>query len=163
MDFKIIKYTNDDIIKAAECCASDYYPTSCHVCPLKGARCSQIMTKAVADLLKNQKEDNERLYNENNALISAQETLQKHIEKQNAEIERLQKENKILSVNADNAFQDGLNEAQDLYAEQIKNEIRAQAIEEFAERLKEYSKWYSYVTLRDIDNLVEEMVGDTDA
>ncbi len=43
------------------------------------------------------------------------------------------------------------------------SEIRAEAIKEFAERLKEYSKCYSYVTPRDIDNLVKEMVGDTDA
>lgn len=55
------------------------------------------------------------------------------INRQQAEIERLEKENKILSENADTAFQDGLNEAQDLYAEQVKNEVRAEAIKEFAD------------------------------
>lgn len=55
------------------------------------------------------------------------------INRQQAEIERLKRENKILSINADNAFQDGLNEAQDLYAEQVKNEVRAEAIKEFAD------------------------------
>lgn len=60
------------------------------------------------------------------------------INRQKAEIERLQKENKILSVNSDTAFQDGLNEAQDLYAEQIKNEVRSEAITEFADRLRKY-------------------------
>lgn len=64
-----------------------------------------------------------RLKAENEALISAQETLQKHIEKQ---IEK----------------------------------AKAEAIKEFAERLKKYSELYSYVTPRDIDNLVKEMVGD---
>lgn len=56
---------------------------------------------------------------------------------QKFEIERLKKENKILSKNADTAFQDGLNEAQDIYAEQIKNEVRAEAIREFAERFED--------------------------
>lgn len=55
------------------------------------------------------------------------------ITRQQAEIERLKRENKILSKNADNAFQDGLNEAQDLYSEQVKNEVRAEAIKEFAD------------------------------
>ena len=55
------------------------------------------------------------------------------INRQQAEIERLEKENKILSENADTAFQDGLNEAQDLYAEQVKNKVRAEAIKEFAD------------------------------
>ena len=40
------------------------------------------------------------------------------------------------------------------------SEVRTEAIKEFAERLKEYSECYSYVTPRDIDNLVEEMEGD---
>ena len=38
------------------------------------------------------------------------------INRQKAEIERLKRKNEILSVNADTAFQDGLNEARDLYA-----------------------------------------------
>lgn len=59
------------------------------------------------------------------------------IDRQRARIEKLKKENKILSINADTAFQDGLNEAQDLYAEQVRQEIKSEAIKEFAERLKE--------------------------
>ena len=59
------------------------------------------------------------------------------IKRQQAEIERLKRENKILSINADNAFQDGLNEAQDLYAEQVKNEVRAEALEEIEEDFNE--------------------------
>lgn len=59
------------------------------------------------------------------------------ITRQQAEIERLKRENKILSINADNAFQDGLNEAQDLCAEQVKNEVRAEALEEIKEDFNE--------------------------
>ena len=35
------------------------------------------------------------------------------------------------------------------------SEVKAEAIKEFAERLKEYTKLYSYITPRDIDNLVK--------
>ena len=57
--------------------------------------------------------------------------------RQKAEIERLKRKNKILSINADTAFQDGLNEARDLYATEVENEIKVGAVREFAERLKE--------------------------
>ena len=62
------------------------------------------------------------------------------------------------------AFQDGLNEAQDLYAEQVKTEIKHEAYKEFAERIKEKAMqkfdWNEYVEVEDIDNLVKEMVCD---
>jgi hypothetical protein len=92
------------------------------------------------------------------------------INRQHAEIERLNIENEILSKNADNAFQDGLNEAQDLYAEQVKAEIKSEAIKEFAERLKQKSEYYEngqgwegrICYEDDIDKLLKEMVGDTE-
>lgn len=46
------------------------------------------------------------------------------INRQKAEIEQLKVKNEILIKNADTAFQDGLNEAQDLYASQIRNEVK---------------------------------------
>ena len=89
------------------------------------------------------------------------------INRQKAEIERLKKENTILSKNADTAFQDGLNEAQDLYALQIKNDIKAMAIKEFAERLKgivnfdiQRKRFDEEYMETEIDNLVKEMVGE---
>ncbi len=48
----------------------------------------------------------------------------------------MQKENKILSRNADTAFQDELNERRELFTP----EIKAEAYKEFAERLKEYAE-----------------------
>ena len=63
--------------------------------------------------------------------------LRETIHRQAAEIERLERYNEILTINADTAFQDGLNEAQDLYAEQIKDEIKSKAIKEFAEMLND--------------------------
>ena len=79
------------------------------------------------------------------------------INRQKAEIERLNIENEILSKNADTAFQDGLNEAQDLYAEQVKAEIKAEAIKEFAVRLKcGVPQETGVIRCSDIDNLVKE-------
>ncbi len=49
--------------------------------------------------------------------------------------ERLREENKILSVNADTAFQDGLDENRDLFKKAVEPEIRAETIKEFAKRL----------------------------
>lgn len=88
--------------------------------------------------------------------------LKKNIEL-NIEIARLKLKNEILSKNADTAFQDGLNEAQDLYAEQVKAEIKSEAYKEFAEHLKE--RWSNnYYDSPDVDfdefvdNLLKEMV-----
>ena len=88
------------------------------------------------------------------------------INRQKAEIERLEKENTILSQNADTAFQDGLNEAQDLYAEQVKAEIKSEAYKEFAERIKirfagtlQCSSW---VIQKAVDNILKELVGEDD-
>lgn len=46
-------------------------------------------------------------------------------------INQLQKEKEILSANADNAFQEGLNENRELF----KNEVKAEVIKEFIEKL----------------------------
>lgn len=59
------------------------------------------------------------------------------INRQKAEIKGLHKENKILSVNADTAFQDGLNENRDLFKKEVEAEIKAETIKEFAKKLCE--------------------------
>ena len=92
------------------------------------------------------------------------EILKKNIEL-NIEIARLKLENEILSKNADTAFQDGLNEAQNLYAEQVKAEIKAEAYKEFAEHLKEMwsNNYYDSPDVdfdEFVDNLLKEMVGE---
>lgn len=83
------------------------------------------------------------------------------------EIERLQKENTILSQNADTAFQDGLNEAQDLYAKQVKAEIKSEAYREFAKKIHEELRMYGVkdkfnkaVFLNVVDNAKKELVGE---
>lgn len=87
------------------------------------------------------------------------------IDRQKAEIERLKKKNKILIKNADTAFQDGLDENRDLFKKEVEPEIRAEAIKEFAERLKEKAddhvlaegEFETMIFADDIDNLVKEM------
>ena len=92
------------------------------------------------------------------------EILKKNIEL-NIEIARLKNKNEILSKNADNAFQDGLNEAQDLYAEQVKSEIKSETYKEFAEHLKEMwsNNYYDSPDVdfdEFVDNSLKEMVGE---
>lgn len=92
------------------------------------------------------------------------------INRQKAEIKRLKEDNKILTINADNAFQDGLDEAKDLYS----HEIKAEAVKEFAKRLHKdiddfrekremvmlpYTEGALLYVERKIDNLVKETVG----
>lgn len=98
-------------------------------------------------------------------LYEALQTMFALINRQQAKIERLKKENKILSINADTAFQDGLN-----YAEQMKAGIKSESVKEFAERLKnkieidlscgvDSAYYLDDVLFNDIDNLAKEMVG----
>ena len=86
---------------------------------------------------------------------------EEEINRQKAEIKRLKRENEILSVNADTAFQDGLNEARDLYATEVENEIKDEAVREFAEKLKDIYSVHDGLHLT-IDTLVKEMIGDVE-
>ena len=102
--------TDKDIVKALECCG---IKNDCKGCYFNTHESGDI---CVREIVKN-------AFN--------------LINRQKAEIERLKRKNEILSVNADTAFQDGLNEARDLYATEVENEIKVEAVREFAERLKE--------------------------
>ena len=125
--------------------------------------CSQITANAALDLINRQKAENINLKGHLRQLKSRYDNAK-------AEIERLENKNEILTKNADTAFQDGLNEAQDLYAEQVKAEVKSEAIKEFAYRLKQKSEYYEngqgwegrICYEDDIDKLLKEMVGDTE-
>lgn len=144
--------TDKQIMQALNCCTSK--SISCQKCPLLSkSKCERELIQYSFELINRQQAEIE---------ICAET-----IKRQDKEIERLKKENKILSKNADTAFQDGLNEAQDLYAEQVKNDVRTEAIKEFAERLGDYKEYrynencdfVPYVRLSDIEKVVYEMVG----
>ena len=128
------------------------------------------ITFEVFESFNRQKADIEELKSKNSNLTSDLSSLRNDLSSAKAEIERLQKENTILSQNADTAFQDGLNEAQDLYAKQVKAEIKSESYREFAERLRKKSKLKtvghgevaSMFDEYEIDNLLKELVGEDD-
>lgn len=109
------------------------------------------------------KEKADRLYlvQANEALIAGQETLQKALAEKNAEIERLQ---------ANNSSMQSTLAKMSMGVEQAK----AEAIKEFAERLKGMAQPYEVTTayadyvdieaieIEEINNLVKEMTGDTE-
>ena len=85
------------------------------------------------------------------------------INRQKAEIEKLKSKNEILSHNADNAFQEGLNECRELFEPEIKSE----AYKEFAEKLENeincrttLSREQDKNVIHIMHNLLKEMVGE---
>lgn len=125
--------TDNDIVEALKLCTTQDGSIPCYDCPCWNddeQKCEGIDYTATLDLINRQK----------------------------AEIEKLKSENEILSRNADNAFQEGLNECRELF----EPEIKAEAYKELAERLKNIGCQegaYGLVSVFEIENLLEEMVG----
>lgn len=127
------KFTDEEIIKALQYCAKLH--SDCEECPLYCDYPVCKCEKYILDLINRQKK----------------------------EIEKLKSKNKILSRNADNAFQEGLNECRELFLPEIKSEV----YKEFSKEIKEeISKVYdnNSVVLREHykthkDNLNYEFIG----
>ena len=122
--------TDEQIIKAVDVCTTG----TCRGCPyhvLGTAGCISILMKDVFGLINRQK----------------------------AQIESLREENRILSHDADTAFQEGLNENRDLFKKEVEPEIKAEAYKEFAERLCE-GKVSNDKTVIEAKVLLKEMVGE---
>lgn len=113
--------------------------------------------KAWEDVIKYEFVPNERFIDETLELIRCK----------NAEIERLQKENEILSTNADNAFQEGLNESRELFKQEVEAEIRAEAVKEVFERLKKAGAYNNAGLIlfveKDLDSIFKEAEGEVNA
>lgn len=138
------KFTDEEIIKALECCA---YSDGCERCQYsKQCNGGEHLINAL-DLINRQKAENEKLNIELKAMRGAANSYK-------AEVERLKKENKILSHNADTAFQDGLNEVRELFAP----EIKAEAYKEFAKFLIDKSS-KGLLRTGDLPDYVKEMAG----
>lgn len=153
------RYTDEEILKALECCLCD------------NSECLQCQNKELCEM------ERDELAVRTLDLISSKVL---EIDRLKAEIKRLHKENKILSRNADTAFQDGLNECRELFAP----EIKAEAYKTFAEKLKEeflnlqynantdrknvkieelkqQMDWLLHtVAIETVENLLKEMVGE---
>lgn len=135
--------TNKEIIKAFKCCNLVTY--SCEDCPFhKDEKCTA------------------------NNIGNIEKTIADILDRQQAEIERLKEGCKKL-VEKQNLYKENMQATREYQIEQAK----AEAIKEFAERLMEksintYRYDYQndisihekYVTEKDIDNLVKEMVGE---
>ena len=111
----------------------------------------QVLNAAI-DLITHQQAELENLKVENQSLRGAANSLKMHYEEAQAEIERLQKEVNLVSIQ----FQD---------LQERTYEIKAKAYKEFVEKLK--NKWFDEhydspdVDFDDfIDNLLKEMVGE---
>lgn len=191
-DTNVGKMTDSEIVKALECCIG-IVGGKCYECPYKDIHgCEGKLIKNTLDLINRQKAENEKLQDlmvkndamiakqeveierlnavvdkadaevgvlleKLNATIAGQETLQKYIAEKNAEIEKLK--------SGKNVF---------LFAENTKNEIKAEAYKEFAERLKERREIVGYdrdleldiygshihIDIDEFNNILKELVGD---
>lgn len=115
--------TDNEIIKALECCSTGIFVCDTEACPLKDsvpdtiAACRFELVILALDLIN-------RLQADKEALIAGQETLQKALAEKDKEIERLKAENELLQRNADEAFQEGLNENRSLFVKEVIQEIQ---------------------------------------
>ena len=63
MEISELKFTDEEIIKAAECCGRDGLD-NCDQCPFRGKSCAQLFPNQVLDLINRQKEEIEKLREE---------------------------------------------------------------------------------------------------
>ena len=151
--------TDKEIIKALECCVDE----DCDNCPNRsGIFCIVKIESYALDLINRQQEQLE-------AAIAGQETLQKALAEKDEEIKRL-KNNVFCSVVIDEGkMRNIVNEKVAEFELDIES-IKSEAIKEFAERLKkhydeydDYDDIYARHMRDDIDFLLDDMVGDTNA
>ena len=144
MENKNPSMSEDEIIKALECCSSDEVGL-CHICPLDG-ECNgdiTILLKYALDLINRQKAEIESLKIANEKMYIANKKQEKNIDRLEHQLEAL-----CLTLKL----------------------AKAEAIKEFAERLKVTCYTYSdicgyestVIDVSKINNLVKEMVGDTE-
>ena len=144
--------TDNEIIKALECCVDWCGNVSCWDCPLKNTGCIHFdKLKETLDLINRQKAENERL----KSLMP-----EKRCDNCIHEEKSLQASPCCECFNYRN-----------FAPKNFLKLIKAEAIKEFAERLKEKSKQgkgylgnvYHSVDVAEIDNLLKEKVGENNA
>lgn len=146
------KFTDEEIIKALECCLITTTKKACIECPFnKQKLCDKdqwALEKYAIGLINRQKSEIERLKTENKIYIEANQVIGHQRDQRDKEIDELQKQIDGLDVR--------------------ENKIKAEAYKEFAEKLKKdlfykcgdinYSETCDFRKL--IDNLLKEMVGE---
>lgn len=155
------KLTDKEIIKALEWYVSKFKNTGYVYLDVDGTKF--VSTQEVLDLITRQQAENENLKVEKQSLRSAANSLKMHYEEAQAEIKGLNAKN-MLTVSEKNAFRTSFYNG----LKQLKT-AKAEAVKEFTKTLKEFmhNKFktldeyeFEYITERDIDNLVKEMVGE---
>ena len=150
--------TDAEIKKALECHASKDLAT-CEECPLLNIQdCAYKLSENALDLINRQQAKIEA--------FEAKTVIQKGlVDRQRAEIERLQKELALKGLEYTLLERDRAKDICD-FAEELKT-IKAEAIKEFAERLKEKldcdvhtPEGFYFMVSDTINNLVKEMVGE---
>lgn len=123
------KFTDEDVIKALECCGTDEQP--CSMCPLWQICGDGRMTSThfALSLINRQKADIESLKIANEKMYSANK-------EQEAEIERLESNLKFVRGTV-KRLQEYDEERDIRLHSRLTEKARAEAIKEFAERLKE--------------------------
>ena len=142
-----MEYTDEETIKALECCTNYGKQEDCIGCPIRSECNPNVLEKYALDLIPRQK-----------AIIEKSEKVEhfadKTIETANAEIERLEKELMKCKL-----------EKEMLY--QTVEEIKSEAIKEFAEKLENeincrttLSRQQDKNVIHIIHNLLKEMAGE---
>lgn len=152
-----MKLTDNDIIKAFELCQSSSGMRPCYLCPvIDSGECvfgetymSDFIIKKMLDLCR-------RLQDEKTALINGQETLQKHIAEQKAEIESLEK-----SVKVNNA---GVIHYKSLY-KTAKTEAYKECLKKFEKNIKnvKFTLGQTWEIQNALKKTLKEMVGEDNA
>lgn len=160
--------TDAEIIKALECCSrgSGDRQDWCTDCPLRGRieDCETELPEKALDLINRQKAELDKKDTEIDILIRKKETLNDESSGLKAEIERLQKT--IIDLNANlSEMINNFTRMESLYKIKCKvlEVAKAEAIKEFAERVKQEIRKYIFIPelefqCDEVDNLVKEMM-----
>lgn len=147
------KLTDNEIVKALECCGDEeelHYCVDCPYCDKENDFCQEDLHRDALDLIN-------RLQAEKEALINGQETLQKYIAEQKAEIERLQNSIAVFTNNAVDFANEIDRHKKDkeeafLFAANIVESekivianAKAEAYKEFADKVDEILKRYAHL------------------
>ena len=160
------KMTDKDIIKALECCISD---ENCENCPLHHKKIENacVLTvvefyKEILDLINRQQAEIERLQEVQVQYVKAY--FDEFVERLKFDISLTELDSGLLDYVIDELVETMKNEFS--READFTDLIKAEAIKEFAERLKtlmfgKYCDYFNFeITNAIIDNIVKEMVGD---
>lgn len=163
------KYTYEQIVKALECF---YVGVGCKGCPFIDQGCFDCgnipteFSESVLALINRQKEDVDKLQEVNADLNESLRLAAEANKDLNAEIERLaDRSHKCIYLSDEESMEYCVDGPCPHYKTEAK--IRAEAIKEFAERLKDKARmpigtlYGKMVYVEDIDNLVAEMTEGT--